>query len=97
MREEALLKTYYEAYDEEGRLLSKHGQVEYITTQKYIHACANAIGAKRILEIGAGTGRYSVPLSKEGFDVTAGRERTRRTHGNRCFKDSSVFSATCTL
>ena len=66
-----ILKQYYENYDEEGRLLSRHGQVEYITTQKYIHACANAIGAKRILEIGAGTGRYSIPLAKEGFDITA--------------------------
>lgn len=66
-----LLKQHYEAYDEEGRLLSKTGQVEYITTQKYIHACADMINAKRILEIGAGTGRYSIPLAKEGFDVTA--------------------------
>ena len=69
--ETALLRQYYENYDEEGRLLLKHGQVEYITTLKYIHACAEAIRAKRILEVGAGTGRYSVPLAKEGFDVTA--------------------------
>ena len=66
-----ILKQHYEAYDEEGRLLSKTGQVEFITTQKYIHACADTINAKRILEIGAGTGRYSIPLAKEGFDVTA--------------------------
>ncbi|MBQ6421688.1 MAG: methyltransferase domain-containing protein [Clostridia bacterium] len=66
-----ILNAYYEVYDEEGRLLSKHGQVEYITTQKYIHACAEKVNAKRILEVGAGTGRYSVPLAKEGFDVTA--------------------------
>ena len=71
MNEEELLKQFYEAYDEDGRLLSKHGQVEYITTQKYIHACAEKINADRILEIGAATGRYSIPLSKEGFDVTA--------------------------
>ena len=25
---------YYESYDEEGRLLSKHGMVEHITTMK---------------------------------------------------------------
>lgn len=31
------LEQYYSNYDEEGRLLSKHGQVEYITTMKYIH------------------------------------------------------------
>ncbi len=66
-----LLKQFYENYDEEARLLSRHGQVEYITTQAYIHACAATINAKRILEIGAGTGRYSVALAKERFDVTA--------------------------
>ncbi len=71
MNEEELIKQYYEAYDEERRLLSKHGQVEYITTQKYIHACAQETGAKNIIEIGAATGRYSIPLAKEGFDVTA--------------------------
>ncbi len=65
------LNEYYEKYDEEGRLLSKHGQVEYITTQKYIHEYAASANAKRILEVGAGTGRYSVPLAKEGFCVTA--------------------------
>lgn len=30
------LTNYYEKYDEEGRLISKHGMVEYITTMKYI-------------------------------------------------------------
>lgn len=65
------LEDYYNAYNEEGRLLSRHGQVEYITTQKYIHDCIRDCGAKRILEIGAGTGRYSVALAKEGYAVTA--------------------------
>ena len=32
------LEEYYSKYDEEGRLLSRHGQVEYLTTMKYIHA-----------------------------------------------------------
>ena len=61
-----ILRQHYEAYDEEGRLLSKHGQVEYITTQKYIHACADAIGAKRILEIGAWFGNTT--FSKKWID-----------------------------
>ena len=65
------LEEYYNNYNEEGRLLSQHGQVEYITTQKYIHDCIREVSAKRILEIGAGTGRYSIALAREGFDVTA--------------------------
>ena len=65
------LEEYYNNHDEESRLLSRHGQVEYLTTMKYIHAFAEESGAKNIIEIGAGTGRYSVPLAKEGFNVTA--------------------------
>ena len=61
------LEEFYRNYDEEGRLLSQHGRVEYITTQKYIHEYL----AEPVLEIGAGTGRYSVALAKEGCDVTA--------------------------
>ncbi len=29
------LTNYYERYDEEGRLISKHGMVEYITTMDF--------------------------------------------------------------
>lgn len=65
------LEDYYSNYDEEGRLLSNHGQVEYRTTMKYIHEAAEKISACKILEVGAGTGRYSVALAKEGFDVDA--------------------------
>jgi 16S rRNA A1518/A1519 N6-dimethyltransferase RsmA/KsgA/DIM1 with predicted DNA glycosylase/AP lyase activity len=65
------LENYYNKYDEESRLLSKHGKVEYITTQKYIHDCIRDISAKKILELGAGTGRYSIALAKEGLEVTA--------------------------
>ena len=61
------LEEFYRNYDEEGRLLSQHGRVEYITTQKYIHEYL----AEPVLEIGAGTGRYSIALAKEGCDVTA--------------------------
>ncbi|MBQ6051942.1 MAG: class I SAM-dependent methyltransferase [Clostridia bacterium] len=65
------IKNYYENYDEDNRLTSKHGLVEYITTQKIIHECAKAVSGKNILEIGAGTGRYSIPLAEDGFNVTA--------------------------
>ena len=30
------LEYYYNNYDEEGRLLSRHGRVEYLTTMRYI-------------------------------------------------------------
>ena len=65
------LEDYYNSYNEEGRLLSRHGQVEYLTTMKYIRECLDGVSEPRILEVGAGTGRYSVTLAKEGFDVTA--------------------------
>lgn len=65
------LEQYYSGYDEDGRLLSRHGQVEYQTTMKYIHQCLGESLDKRILEVGAGTGRYSVTLAKEGYQVDA--------------------------
>lgn len=71
------LVNYYSNYDEEGRLLSNHGQVEYLTTMKYIHECIDVHkdtrknSEYRILEVGAGTGRYSIALAKEGYAVDA--------------------------
>ncbi len=65
------LEDYYNNYDEEGRLLSRHGQVEYLTTMKYIKECLEGIAAPAILEVGAGTGRYSIALAKQGLRVTA--------------------------
>ena len=66
-----LLEEYYNSRDEETRLLSQHGQVEYLTTMKYIHECASQFSCPEILEAGAGTGRYSIALAKEGYSVTA--------------------------
>ena len=65
------LEEYYNAYDEEGRLLSRHGQVEYLTTMKYIEECLKGFSNPSIIEVGAGTGRYSVTLAKRGLRVTA--------------------------
>ena len=41
------LTNYYESYDEEGRLLSKYGMVEYITTMKYIERYLQHLGDRR--------------------------------------------------
>ncbi len=65
------LNDYYTNYDEEGRLLSRHGQVEYLTTMKTIREALAGLDDPAICEIGAGTGRYSVTLAKEGYRVTA--------------------------
>lgn len=67
---EAYLRNYYENHDEDSRLSSRMGQVEFATTKRYIDEVLQ--GRKcRILELGAGTGRYSIALAKEGHDVTA--------------------------
>lgn len=63
------LKSYYEQYNEDNRLRSKHGMVEYLTTMRYIDKYLKA--GDRILEIGAGTGRYSHTLAQKGYQVDA--------------------------
>ena len=65
------IEEFYNARDEDARLTSKHGSVEYLTTMKYIRECVSGIDDPAILEVGAGTGRYSVTLAKEGYRVTA--------------------------
>ena len=65
-----MLEDYYKRYDEDSRLeRSRHGQLEFLTTMHYIHKYAGK--GSKVLEVGAGTGRYSVALAKEGMDVTA--------------------------
>ena len=65
------LEEYYNSYEEEGRLQPKSGQVEYLTTMKYIDECISGNPEPQILEIGAGTGRYSIALARRGYHVTA--------------------------
>ncbi len=65
------LEKYYNKFNEEKRLKSRHGQVEFLTSMKYIHEYLGDDKTKKILDVGAGTGRYSVALAEEGYDVTA--------------------------
>ena len=84
-----LLEEHYGKFNEEKRLLRRHGQVEYITSMKYIHKYLEEFEAPKILDIGAGTGRYSVALCEEGYDVTA-VELVKRNLGILKAKNSNV-------
>lgn len=63
------LTEFYSGYDEDSRLLSRHGSVEYLTTMRYIGKYLRP--GMRILEIGAATGRYSHALARQGYQVDA--------------------------
>lgn len=69
MDTQELVTRFYENYNEEGRLLSRHGSVEFLTTMRYIEKYLRP--GMRILEIGAATGRYSHTLARMGYAVDA--------------------------
>lgn len=66
-----ILEKYYNKFNEDKRLLSRHGQVEFTIAYKYLQDIINNRKNLNIVDIGAGTGRYSIPLSEEGHNVTA--------------------------
>ena len=69
MKQMTELEKHYNKFNEDKRLLRKHGQVEYITSMKYIHKYLEFLLEEKekneikLLDIGAGTGRYSVALA----------------------------------
>ena len=63
------LQNYYESHQEDARLTSRPGQIEFMTTMRCIEPCL-APGC-RVLEVGAGTGRYSLTIAQKGYQVDA--------------------------
>lgn len=63
------LVDFYNNYDEDCRLEPKHGTVEFLTTMIYIEKYLKP--GNRVLEIGAGTGKYSHALARQGYTVDA--------------------------
>lgn len=70
MNEKELIE-YYNKFNEDKRLTRRHGKVEFIVTLKYIHDYLSKMNNPKIIDIGAGTGKYSIELSNQGYDVTA--------------------------
>lgn len=70
MEAEDFLREFYEEHcDEDARLTSRHGMVEFLTTMRYIEKYLKQ--GDRVIEIGAGTGRYSHALARKGYAVDA--------------------------
>ena len=70
MERTELLQEVYGTISEDTRLTrSRHGQLEYCVTMHQIHRFLRP--GDRVLEIGAGTGRYSIALAREGYAVSA--------------------------
>ena len=65
------LERYYEKFDESKRLSRRHGEVEFFVTNFFIQKYLKMFDNPKIVDIGAGTGAYSVELSKRGYDTTA--------------------------
>ncbi len=70
MNEENLI-TYYNKFNEDKRLTHRHGIVEFNTTIKYILDILKKLDNPKIIDVGAGTGKYSIYLNNLGYDVTA--------------------------
>ncbi|MBR5312496.1 MAG: class I SAM-dependent methyltransferase [Clostridia bacterium] len=92
------LNGYYTVYNENGRLASRHGSVEFRTTVRYIERYLKP--GMNILEIGAATGRYSHYFARQSYAVDAVeliphnielfREHTQDGENVRIFEGNAV-------
>lgn len=69
MNKENIIK-YYNKFNEDKRLTRRHGIIEQKVALKYINEYLSKMNNPKIIDVGAGSGAYSIPLS-EKYDVTA--------------------------
>lgn len=67
------IEKHYNKHPEDLRLLRRHGIVEFETTMHHLHRFLQEDSKEslQILDIGAGTGRYTSALMAEGYKVKA--------------------------
>ncbi len=63
------IEKHYNKHPEDLRLLRRHGIVEFETTMHHLHRFLRP--GFHLLDIGAGTGRYTSALMAEGYQVKA--------------------------
>lgn len=64
-----IMEDFYANSDEDMRLTDRCGNIEFVTTARYIEKYLRP--GMRIIEIGAGTGRYSHYFAQQGYHVDA--------------------------
>lgn len=63
------IERHYNKHKEELRLQRRHGQVEFAVTMHYLQQYLTP--GCRVLDIGAGTGHYTMELRRMGYEVDA--------------------------
>jgi len=87
-----IMESFYSNSDEDNRLTNRCGNVEFVTTMHFIGKYL--LPGMRILEIGAGTGRYSHALARMGCRVDA-VELTE--HNIAIFKENTLSCEDITI
>lgn len=92
MDRKEILENYYSEWNEDDRLLSRFGQVEFLTTIRFVEKYLKP--GMKILEVGAGTGRYSHYFARKGYTVHAVELVERNIEG---FKEKTLPSEDVTI
>ena len=65
------IEKYYNKFNEDHRLTTRHGTVEFSCTMHHIKQAIGERTGLNIADIGCGTGRYSIELSALGHNLSA--------------------------